>query len=123
VNQRIPPFLLVVDEAEAMEGSWLARIASEGRKQGCMMCLLSQHPTQIAGRVLSQMSTHVVGRLTDARDLEYFSRLFIDPRTLVALRRGEWIVTGVTQRHQTKVLVRDRYSHQGSATMAKANRV
>jgi len=115
VDQRIPPFLLVVDEAEAMEGSWLARIASEGRKRGCMMCLLSQHPTQIAGRVLSQMSTHVVGRLTDARDLEYFSQLFIDPRTLVALRRGEWIVTGVTQRHQTKVLVRERYSPQGSA--------
>ncbi len=123
VNQRIPSFLLVVDEAEAMEGPWLARIASEGRKRGCMMCLLSQHPTQIESRVLSQVSTHVVGRLTGAQDLEYFSRLFIDPRILVALRRGEWIVTGVTQRHQTKVLVRDRYSPQGSATMSKADYV
>jgi DNA helicase HerA-like ATPase len=110
VEQRIEPFLLVADEAEAIERRRLERIASEGRKRGCMMCLLSQHPTQIDGSILSQVSTHVVGRITEPRDLDYFSKLFFEPRRLSALRRGEWLVNGITQKHQTKVLVRERYS-------------
>jgi len=110
IEQRIEPFLLVVDEAEAIERKMLERIASEGRKRGCMMCLLSQHPTQIDGRIVSQISTQFVGRITDARNLDYFNKMSIDPRRLSNLRRGEWIVNGITQKHQTKVLLRERYS-------------
>ena len=111
VDGSVEPFVLVVEEAEAVEAETLGRIASEGRKAGVSLCLLSQHPTEISGAVLSQMSTLLIGRTTDAGDLEYFRNVAGEKCVLLPqLTTGEWIVNGIDLRRPAKVFVRDRYS-------------
>lgn len=58
--------MLVIEEAEALEAGTIGRIASEGNKLGISLCLLSQHPTGIDDRILSQMGIQMIGRTTDA---------------------------------------------------------
>ncbi|UCH01723.1 MAG: ATP-binding protein [Candidatus Bathyarchaeota archaeon] len=111
VDGRGEPFLLVIEEPQALEGSMINRIASEGRKIGVSMCLLSQHPTMIDSRILSQMGTMIMGRTIDAQDIEYLKNIAIDKSPfLTLLKPGEWIVNGVNLNRPMKILVRDRYS-------------
>ena len=111
VDGSVEPFVLVVEEAESLDAETLGRIASEGRKFEVSLCLLSQHPTDIDRRVLSQMGTQFMGRTTDAGDLEYLRNMAGEKSSLLPqLRTGEWIVNGITLKRPTKVFVRDRYS-------------
>jgi DNA helicase HerA-like ATPase len=111
VEGSVVPFVLVVDEAESVETALLERVASEGKKLGIMMCLLSQHPAGIGGRVFSQMGAQVMGRMMDAEDLELLKGVAGDDSAVLSkLRTGEWIVNGVGLMRPQKVLVRERYS-------------
>lgn len=106
----VKPFLLVVEDAEALEAAMLEKIASEGRKSGVTLCLLSQHPCDVSSRVLSQMGFQFMGRTTDSSDLERLRNMAGEKLVqLPQLTPGEWIVSGVTLR-PTKVLVRNRHS-------------
>lgn len=105
------PFVLIVEEVSDIGAELLERIASQGRKFGVSLCLLSQHPTQIGGGVLSQMGTQIMGRTTDPDDLKYLSSMANEKSGgLPHLRRGECFINGMTLRQPTKVYVRDRYS-------------
>lgn len=111
VDGIIEPFVLVVEEAESLEAETLRTIASEGRKLGVSMCLLSQNPAKINGRVLSQMGMQFMGRTTDVNDLKYLGNMATEKSFLLPqLRTGEWIVNGITLRQPTRVFVRGRYS-------------
>ena len=104
--------MLVVEEADALGDEIVGRIASEGRRLGISMCLLTQHPTEIGGKALSQMGTQIMGRTTDAADLDYIERMAGEKSFLLyKLKTGEWVVNGVGGKQTLKVLVRDRYSH------------
>jgi DNA helicase HerA-like ATPase len=107
----VGPFVLVVEDAEGVEAKTLRRIASEGRKVGVSLCLLSQNPTEMSGTVLSQMGTQMMGRTTDAEDLEHLRNMAGEKCALLPqLTTGEWIVNGINLVKPTKVFVRDRYS-------------
>lgn len=111
VNQSVEPFVFVIEEAEAVEAELLGRIASEGRKFGVLMCLISQHPSEISGRVLSQMGNHMIGRMTDTEDLASLETVAREKSALLPnMRTGEWILNWVAAARPVKVTVRDRYS-------------
>jgi DNA helicase HerA-like ATPase len=111
VDGSVEPFVLVVEEAGTVETELLERIASEGRKFGVSMCLVSQHLSEISERVSSQMGNHMMGRMTDTEDLDRLKTVAGEKSAhLPKLSTGEWIVNGVAIGRPVKVSVRDRYS-------------
>jgi DNA helicase HerA-like ATPase len=112
-EEKVEPFLFVIEDAEILTGDELEIIASEGNKVGISMGLLSKHPTDLGARVLSQMGTQIVGRTTDANDMEYLRNMVVDKSALLPqLRTGEFIVNGFNVRNPIKVILRERYSSE-----------
>lgn len=76
----VPPHILVVEEAHnfcpergvgnAVSGPVLRTIASEGRKFGLGLVIVSQRPAKIDKNVLSQCNTQVVLKVTNPNDLK-----------------------------------------------------
>jgi len=78
---KIPAFLLVVEEAhnfcpergfggEVISSKILRTIASEGRKFGMGLTIISQRPARVDKNVLSQCTTQVFLRITNPNDLK-----------------------------------------------------
>jgi len=111
IKERGKPLLLIVEEAKTVDNEAMQRIASEGRKLGISLCLLTQNPSELNGRVLSQMGTQILGRTTNPEDLECLKKMALEKvLDLPKLATGEWIINGITLRRPTKLIVRDRYS-------------
>ena len=79
-NGKIPFFLLIVEEAqnfcpergfggEAISSNILRTVASEGRKFGMGLAVISQRPARVDKNVLSQCNTQVFLRVTNPNDL------------------------------------------------------
>lgn len=104
------PILLVFEEAhqyvpnrgeaqfkEAQEA--VKRIAKEGRKYGIGLMLVSQRPADLESTVLSQCSTWIVLRLTNATDQNHVANFIPDSlsgllKLLPTLTRREAIIVG-----------------------------
>jgi len=110
LSERGEPFLLVVEE-DTLDNKVLGKITSEGRKHGLSLCLLTQNPSELSSKVLSQMGTQILGRTTSAEDLECLKNMALEKiMELPKLARGEWIINGITLHRPTKVAARERYS-------------
>ena len=80
---KIPPFLFVVEEAhnfcpergfgEVASSKILRTIASEGRKFGMGLMVVSQRPARVDKNVLSQCNTQVILKVTNPNDLNAIS--------------------------------------------------
>ena len=76
-RNKIPPLMLVIEEAHnyapqqgmAASTKILRTIASEGRKFGLGLMIISQRPAKIDKNVLSQCNTQVILRVTNPNDL------------------------------------------------------
>jgi DNA helicase HerA-like ATPase len=78
------PFLLLVEEAhnfcperglsKAISSGILRTIASEGRKFGMSLCVVSQRPARIDKNVLSQCNTQIILKITNPNDLRAISQ-------------------------------------------------
>ncbi|MEM4396226.1 MAG: ATP-binding protein [Candidatus Woesearchaeota archaeon] len=76
----IPPFFLVLEEAhnfcpernfgEKISSEIIRTIASEGRKFGTGICVVSQRPSRIDKNVLSQCNTQIIMKVTNPNDLK-----------------------------------------------------
>ena len=76
----IPPFFAVIEEShtfmpersfgEAKSSRVLRTIASEGRKFGMGLCVVSQRPARIDKSVLSQCSTQIILKITNPGDVK-----------------------------------------------------
>ncbi len=76
----VPPFLLVCEEAHnfcpergvgnAISGPIIRTVASEGRKFGMGLVIVSQRPAKIDKNVLSQCNTQFVLKVTNPNDLK-----------------------------------------------------
>ncbi len=74
----IPPFMLVVEEAHnfcpqsgpAITSKVLRTIASEGRKFGMGLIIVSQRPAKVDKNVLSQCGTQIILKVTNPNDLK-----------------------------------------------------
>jgi hypothetical protein len=105
------PFVLILEDSATIEKETLETIASEGRKAGVSLCLLSQHPADLSSAVLSQMGAQLMGRTTDTEDLECLKNMAGDKLTLLPqLTRGEWVANGMTLMKPRTIDVRERYS-------------
>ena len=80
-NNKIPYFLLVVEEAqnfcpergfggEAISSQILRTVASEGRKFGMGLSIISQRPARVDKNVLSQCTTQFFLRITNPNDIK-----------------------------------------------------
>ncbi len=103
--------LFVVEEAHNYAGSNLShsckyqlrRIASEGRKFGLGLCVISQKPSKIDEEILSQCNTGIYMHITNPNDKEHIKRSFeaINEeivRGLDSLDVGECIIAGAMSR-------------------------
>ena len=103
--------LFVIEEAHNYAGSGLAhsckhqlqRIASEGRKFGVGLCVISQKPSKIDEEILSQCNTGVYMHITNPNDKDHIKRSFeaINEEIiggLDSLDVGECIIAGAMSR-------------------------
>jgi len=77
---KISPFLFVVEEAHnycpehgighAVSSSILRTVASEGRKFGMGLCVVSQRPAKIDKNIISQCNTNIILKVTNPNDLK-----------------------------------------------------
>ena len=77
---KIPPFLLVVEEAHnycpergfgnAVSSNILRTVASEGRKFGMGVCIVSQRPAKVDKNIISQCNTNIILKVTNPNDLK-----------------------------------------------------
>ncbi len=110
VNKRVPPFLLVVEEAHqfaperakeerAISKHIIETISREGRKFGASLCLVSQRPINLSTTALANCGTHIILRITNPYDLKHIgeSSEGIDSqseRMITSLRVGEALLVG-----------------------------
>jgi len=110
-QNKIPPFFLVVEEAhnycpersfgEKKSSKIIRTIASEGRKFGLGLCVISQRPARVDKSVLSQCSTQIILKVTNPNDLKAISSSVegITNNTeheIQELSIGSALVTGIT---------------------------
>lgn len=77
---KIPPFFLIAEEAhnfapergfgESKSSKIMRTVASEGRKFGLGLCVISQRPARLDKSVLSQCSTQIILKVTNPNDLK-----------------------------------------------------
>jgi len=82
-KKNIPPFFAIIEEAhnfcpergfaESKALPILRTIASEGRKFGLGLCIVSQRPAKVDKNVLSQCSTQIILKVTNPNDLKAIS--------------------------------------------------
>lgn len=85
-KDRIPPFMMVFEEAhnfipekgfgQAISNPIMRKIASEGRKFGLGIGVISQRPARIDKNVLSQCNTQFILKVTNPNDLKAISKSF-----------------------------------------------
>ena len=85
-RNKIPPFITILEEAhnftpekgfgQTVSNPILRKIASEGRKFGLGIGVISQRPARIDKNVLSQCNTQFILRVTNPNDLKAISKSF-----------------------------------------------
>ncbi|MDN5327429.1 MAG: hypothetical protein PWP03_67 [Candidatus Woesearchaeota archaeon] len=82
-RNEVPPFFCIIEEAhnfcpersfgEAKSSQIIRTIASEGRKFGLGLAIVSQRPARVDKNVLSQCSTQIILKTTNPNDLKAIS--------------------------------------------------
>lgn len=80
----IPPLLLLIEEAhnfcperglgQALSSRIIRTVASEGRKFGLGLCVVSQRPARVDKNVLSQCNTQIILKVTNPNDMRAISQ-------------------------------------------------
>lgn len=111
-KNKIPPFFLVIEEAhnycpersfgEAKSSKIIRNIASEGRKFGLGLCIISQRPARVDKSVLSQCSTQLILKVTNPNDLKAISNSIegltsSTEKEIQNLSIGTAMITGLTE--------------------------
>lgn len=112
INNKIPRFLSVIEEAhnfipsrsEKTEGivsslSIIRRIATEGRKYGAGLVLISQRPSRIDSTILSMANSYIILKIINPGDQKYIRDVVEslgeeDAQLLPDLAVGEALITG-----------------------------
>jgi len=124
----IPPMMLIIEEAHnycpqqgsALSTKALATIASEGRKFGLGLMVISQRPAKIDKNVLSQCGTQIILKVTNPNDLKAIAASvegltggMIDEVQTMPIGMG--MVVGAGIEAPLLVAVRPRESRHGGA--------
>jgi DNA helicase HerA-like ATPase len=93
LKKTIPPLLLIIENADTLKTATLETLAYEGTKHGIALMLTTKHPTELGGKILSQLNTQIMGRTTDKDDLNYLNPIAMDKALLLPqLKQDEWII-------------------------------
>lgn len=131
--RKIPPFFLVVEEAHnyiphmerithgektPLSQGILRKIATEGRKFGVALCVISQRPSRVDPIVVSQCNSQIVLKIINPTDQDYVKRTVEalgeeEIKLLPGLIPGEAIISGISTRFPVMIRVRERYSEEG----------
>ncbi len=129
----IPAHILVVEEAHnfcpernvgnAVSGAIIRTVASEGRKFGMGLVIVSQRPAKIDKNVLSQCNTQVVLKVTNPNDLKAIVQSVEGISAEVAdeiqrLAVGEALVAGGGLTQPVFVAVRPRMTAHGGKSVS-----
>lgn len=127
-KKTIPPFVMIVEEAHqfipqgrTLETSAILKtIASEGRKFGLGLCVVTQRPAKISKDVLSQCYCQIYLRLTNPNDIKTVYQSIENvtkdlPHRIKRLAVGECIVSGLSSESVT-VKVRARQTRHGGVS-------
>ena len=108
----IAPFFLIIEEAhnylpersfgEAKSSKILRQVASEGRKFGLGMAVISQRPSRLDKSVISQCSTQIILKITNPNDLRAVGNsveglTYESEKEIMNLSIGTALVTGVAE--------------------------
>jgi hypothetical protein len=108
-EKTIPPFLLVVEDAENLPPEVFQEIGAA--KNDIATILISSHPTLLGGKALSQIQNFIIGKSNDAQDMAFLKNVIGgNDEKLDTLMIGEWIISGLNILRPTKIYVRKRYS-------------
>jgi DNA helicase HerA-like ATPase len=114
IGGKIPRFLSVIEEAHNFIPGWTAlgdservapslpvikQIATEGRKYGMGLILISQRPSRIDATVLSQANSYLILRIVNPNDQRYIRDVVetlgeAEARALPNLSTGEALLSG-----------------------------
>ncbi|HEX2065403.1 MAG TPA: ATP-binding protein [Candidatus Thermoplasmatota archaeon] len=129
----VPAHILVVEEAHnfcpernvgnAVSGAIIRTVASEGRKFGMGLVIVSQRPAKIDKNVLSQCNTQVVLKVTNPNDLKAIVQSVEGISAEVAdeiqrLAVGEALVAGGGLTQPVFVSVRPRLTRHGGRSVS-----
>jgi DNA helicase HerA-like ATPase len=104
LEKTVPPFLLVIENAETLKNETLETIAYQGTKHGIALILIAKHPTELGAKILSQTSTQIMGRTTDKDDLDYLKNLAQEKTPLLPqLKQGQWIINTPDHTQPTQI--------------------
>ncbi len=125
--KKLPPTLIMIEEAhnfapeKARKGTAVAKasvekIAREGRKFGCCLCLISQRPVHMSVTALSQCNSNIILRVTNPNDLGHIGTSCegIDEsmlKSITTLRTGDAILVGEAVNFPTFLKIRARKTH------------
>jgi DNA helicase HerA-like ATPase len=137
IEKNASPILFAIEEARTLipratgdpemdkPATKLARsavrsIATEGRKMGLGLLVISQTPSSVDNLVTSQANTQILHRMTNPDDLTYIKQISEslsqeDLENLKMVGEGTAIITGVALKTRSSILVdiRMRYSAEG----------
>lgn len=128
-RDRVPPFVMLMEEAhnfapeqgfgKALSSEILRKIASEGRKFGLGIGVVSQRPARIDKNVLSQCNTQFILRVSNPNDLKAISKSFEGVTSevesmITSLPPGVCFVLG--NEYPVMTEVRERHSKHGGTT-------
>ena len=128
VERQKSPVLLICEEAhryipnsgeaqyEAAQSA-IRRVATEGRKFGIGLFIVSQRPTEVEATVLSQCSSWLVLRTSNEADRSYVRGILPDSmegltNVLSGLRRQEAVFVGLAATLPSRILVRSLEDEQ-----------
>ena len=134
-RETIPPLMVVVEEAHnycpqkrtAISSDILMNVASEGRKFGLGLCIVTQRPARVDKNILSQCNTQTILRVTNPNDLKAIisSLEGLTAKAANEIQRlpvGEALVVGANIEIPIYVRVRVRKSQHGGKSIAILDR-
>ncbi len=129
---KIPPFLYIVEEAHnycpergygnAISSPILRTVASEGRKFGMGLCIVSQRPAKVDKNVISQCNTNIILKVTNPNDLKAITQSVegLTTQTQDEIQRlpiGVALVAGGTLQMPVMVEIRTRETKHGGRSV------
>lgn len=127
---KISPFFMLIEEAhnfcpersfgEAISSPIIRTIASEGRKFGIGLCIITQRPARVDKNVLSQCSTQILMKITNPNDLKAISNsvegiTYETEASLMNLPIGSALISGFVDVPLIVEIRKRRTRHGGEA--------
>jgi len=129
---KIPGFLLIVEEAHnycpergfgnAVSSAILRTIASEGRKFGMGLAIVSQRPAKVDKNIISQCNTNIILKVTNPNDLKAIVQSVegLTSKTADEIQRlpiGVALISGGSLQMPVMAEIRPRETHHGGQSV------